>query len=391
MNDRIAEFVHRIHASPVRLALAVTGGGSLAISHLLTVPGGSRTVLECQVPYASSAMAALLGAMPERFCSSATARAMAMATYLRAVNFSRGTADTSPAHEPPRIVGLACTAGLASDRPKKGPHRAWLAAQAPDLTLCAGLHLQKNLRTRLEEEQLVSASLLNLLAEVAGVSERLPVELSPSESLDVRRTAPQAGWRELIEGSSAAILSRAAAPVAISQSAPRLIFPGAFHPRHAGHRKMAETAADVRGQAVEHEISVWNVDKPPLDYQEMTDRAAQFAESEPLWFTRAPTFAEKAKIFPGAMFAVGADTIVRIGQDRYYGHDPVARDRAIQEIAAQGCRFLVFCRRIDGVVQALPDLELPPGLRALCQAVPAERFCEDISSTEIRRRRADES
>ncbi len=99
-----------------------------------------------------------------------------------------------------------------------------------------------------------------------------------------------------------------------------------------------------------------------------------------------PTFVEKAALFPGALFIVGADTLVRIGHCRYYGHDSAAVDAAMKQIAQHGCRFLVFGRLIDGQFGSFADLELPDSLRKLCDEVPADAFRDDISSTELRRR-----
>jgi hypothetical protein len=101
--------------------------------------------------------------------------------------------------------------------------------------------------------------------------------------------------------------------------------------------------------------------------------------------TSAPTFREKAALFPGAVFVVGADTIVRIGQVRYYGGDSDRRDEALAEIDRRGCRFLMFGRELDGRFATLQDLELPDALRDLCEEVPAADFREDISSTELRK------
>jgi hypothetical protein len=141
----------------------------------------------------------------------------------------------------------------------------------------------------------------------------------------------------------------------------------------------------LMGAPVEYEISIVNVDKPPLDYLEMCDRAEQFDPVEALWLTSAARFTEKAAIFPAATFVVGADTIARVGDPRYYDGDANQRDQAIASIAHAGCRFLVFGRVHDTVFQSLDDLAIPPALRAICDAVPADRFRQDISSTELRR------
>ncbi|MGD9647853.1 MAG: hypothetical protein AB7U73_19235, partial [Pirellulales bacterium] len=152
-----------------------------------------------------------------------------------------------------------------------------------------------------------------------------------------------------------------------------------------GHRRMAEIAAARLGVPVEHEITIDNVDKPPLDFLDLEFRARQFAANEALWFTRAPTFVEKSRLFPGATFVVGADTITRVGDPRYYASDPTRRDDALAALTAAGCRFLVFGRKVGDKFETLDDLTLPPALAAICRGVPPEAFRDDISSTELRR------
>ena len=60
-------------------------------------------------------------------------------------------------------------------------------------------------------------------------------------------------------------------------------------------------------------------------------------------------------------------------------------EAAIAEIAARGCRFLVFGRQVSGCFCTLADLSLPAELVALCDPVPENEFRSDISSTELRR------
>jgi nicotinic acid mononucleotide adenylyltransferase len=377
----VAALVEKLHAGPAALALAVTGGGSLAISHLLTVPGASRTVLECVVPYGEAALAAFLGGEPEQCCSARTARAMAVVALLRAMGYMKGR--PREADSPTIVAGVSCTASLATNRPKRGPHRAHLAVQTLGETVTQTVQLFKGARTRAEEEELVAQFVLNLMAETAGIPDRLPATLRSDESAAVTRTAAMPGWGDLLTSATRAVLQGGAGS---ADRAGRVLLAGAFHPRHEGHRKIAEIAATVLGRPVEHEISIVNVDKPPLDYTEMADRAGQFQPDEPLWFTRAATFEEKSELFPSATFVVGADTIARIAQERYYGNDPARRDLAIAHLAQHGASFLVFARRGHGRVETADNLDLPAGLRRMCRAVPPATFCMDVSSTEMRAR-----
>ena len=71
--------IARIHASPLRAMLVVTGGGSQAIADLLAVPGASRTVLEVVIPYSAAALSAWLGFQPPQAVSADTATALARA------------------------------------------------------------------------------------------------------------------------------------------------------------------------------------------------------------------------------------------------------------------------------------------------------------------------
>ncbi|MFW6125110.1 MAG: hypothetical protein ACOC46_03085, partial [Pirellulales bacterium] len=166
----------------------------------------------------------------------------------------------------------------------------------------------------------------------------------------------------------------------------RIVFAGAFNPLHVGHRRMTEVAEDLLGAGVHFEISVVNVDKPPMDYTAMECRAGQFAPDRPVWFTRAATFEEKSQLFPEATFVVGVDTLRRIAAPRYYEDDERARHKAIGRIADRGCRFLVFGRDMGTGFMRLGDLDLPEPLLKICREVPPERFREDISSTELRHR-----
>lgn len=384
------QLAEAIHASGGRMTLVATGGGSLAFSALLTVPGASRSVLETVVPYSAAALRAYLLAKPEQYCNELTARQMAMAAYQRAQTYllendSNALKALPAAANAGSAVGVGCTCSLASDRPKRGAHRIHAAAQTQALTATATLDLIKDARSRLEEEELAAALTLNLAALACGVAERVTLALRPGERVEEHRANAPAPWRQLFAGERKIAPSTGVDEARTAQGARRVIFPGAFHPLHAGHHEMARVAEARLGAPVEWEISIANVDKPPIDYREMELRAAQFVPPAKLWFTWAPTFASKTELFPNCTFVVGADTIDRIGEPRYYHDDPAARDEAIRQIAAAGCRFLVFGRVTDEGFQTSADLELPPALRALCDDVPAEEFRRDISSTELRR------
>jgi len=170
--------------------------------------------------------------------------------------------------------------------------------------------------------------------------------------------------------------------------APAVVLAGSFNPLHDGHLLLARVAEDVQRAPAAFEISAINVDKPPLAASEVRARLAQFAGRARVELTRAPTFLEKSRLFPGATFVVGADTAERLVATRYYG-DAARMVAALQEIAERGCRFLVAVR-VDGAgrVRSLADIHVPPQFARLFTAIPESRFRLDSSSSAIRARRA---
>jgi nicotinamide mononucleotide (NMN) deamidase PncC len=360
--------VEQIHATGRPFVIAVTGGGSGAISALLEVPGASASVLEAIVPYAATALADWLGGQPDHYCSERTARAMAMAAFGRARQLSNA--------DPHTLCGVGATASLASTRIKRGAHRIHVAWQSVDTTTVFSHEFTGGGNSRADEEKVATELILNAVAE-ACVVERLQTSATSGNSSERRQQHASTDWTELLLGQRQSVV------VGKQDSSARILLPGAFNPLHTAHKRMAEIAAERFGSPVTFELSIANVDKPPLDFIEIADRLSQF-HGQGVLLTRASTFVEKASIVPGSVFVVGVDTLVRIGEPAYYGDNPASRDAAIEKIAKAGCRFLVFGRAMNSGFRSLSDFDVPPALRALCEEVPESEFREDMSSTQLR-------
>ena len=70
------------------------------------------------------------------------------------------SADLTPFSTP--IVGIGAACALASEPPKKGQHRAYIAAHTGTETRLYSLQLAKGARSRWQEEQLVSRLLVKV-------------------------------------------------------------------------------------------------------------------------------------------------------------------------------------------------------------------------------------
>ncbi len=392
------QLISALHASGRKAALAITGGGSGAVGELLRIPGGSRLLIEAQIPYDEHALAAFLGFAPAQASSADTAIAMARTARARAAKLAPSTVVGVGAD----LVGLGATAALVSDRPRRGEHRCHIAfANAAGIAHCTCV-LAKGRRDRAAEEALVSRAIVLWLARACGVAAPSPRSLLDADEHYAETVYTETGAAadqllagdtidRLLGGELDRVTVQPDGHMMLSASQPLVLFPGSFNPMHDGHVLLARVAEELRQQPVAFEISVTNVDKPPLAAETVRHRVTQFAWKSPVELTRAPTFLEKSRLFPGTTFVVGADTAERLFGPRYYGDDEARMHMALEEIANTGSSFLVAVR-IDaaGRVRALTDMPVPRRYADLFTEIPEHHFRFDISSSEIRaRRRAD--
>jgi hypothetical protein len=388
------QLISTLHASGRKAALAITGGGSGAVGELLRVPGGSRLLIEAQVPYDPLALAAFLGFAPAQACSADTAIAMAQSVRTHAAALVPAGTD---------LVGLGATAALVSDRPRRGEHRFHIAFANSAGPNSAGIAhctcvLAKGRRDRAAEEDLVSRAIVLWLARACGIAAASPRSLIDADEHYTETIVPQTGVAagqllagdpvdRLLAGELDRVTVQPDGQMMLSASQPSVLFPGSFNPMHEGHVLLARVAEELRQQPLAFEISVTNVDKPPLARETVRQRLAQFAWKAPVELTRAPTFVEKARLFPGTTFVVGADTAERLFGPKYYGDDEARMHLALEEIASSGSSFLVAVR-IDaaGRVRALNDIAVPRRYADLFTEIPEHRFRLDISSSELRAR-----
>lgn len=379
MEPDVCQLVQAIHDSPMRTMLVAAGAGTQALSDLLGVAGASRTLLEAIVPYSTPAFDEFLGQTPEQYVSPATVRLLAGRAFTRA-RWLEAENDHNP------VVGLACTATIITDRPKRGEHRAYIATWQKERLVWYALHLQKGARDRAGEEGLVSRVMLNSLAQAAGVAHQLDVPLLPGDQLikETRDFAEAA--QQLHQHKIDYFCVEDNGRIHTTNVSPGAILSGSFNPLHDGHLKMVKTARAILGTAVAFELAAVNVDKPALPPDTILERISQFAGRWPILVSAAPTFIEKARLYPGATFIVGYDTAERILHPRYYQNSHENMIAALDEIRQRGCRFLV-AGRIDrsGAFRHLTNLAIPQPYRDMFLGIPDTQFRKDISSTELRR------
>jgi hypothetical protein len=282
------------------------------------------------------------------------------------------------------VVGIGATAAIASDRPKKGSHRCFVASWTDAASTVYGLTLVKGLRDRREEDRIVSELVVHALAEACGVDSELPRRLHEDERVEMTTRPHGDPVEELLQGRVDSVTVRPDGAMLAGERPTGGILAGSFDPFHDGHRALACAAGDILDAEVVFELSVFNVDKPPLARAEIDRRVAQFAGRGTVVLTRAPTFRDKATLFPNCTFVVGWDTAVRLVEPGYYGGDEAVMARALTAIRHLGCRFLVAGRVHDDIFRSPAEIQMPEGLESLVSPIPEAAFRYDLSSTELR-------
>lgn len=377
MDAGITDVVTRIHGTPQQAVLAVAGAGNYALAWLLGVGGASRTVLETRVPYGYLAMTDFLGGYaPEQTVSTDTARRMAQSAWQRAAALRETDVP---------VVGLGCTATIATDRTKRGDHRAYIATWDDSGVTTDSLFLEKGLRERAGEEDVVSRLVVTALARACGVDAEIDLRLAVSETLTTETVRHADPVQRLLDGDGGWVTVHPDGSMVVDANPPQAMLPGSFNPLHDGHRALAAAAGEILGAPVAYELAVVNVDKPPLAVDEINRRIAQFRNVGTVVLTRAETFHKKAQLFPGCGFVIGWDTATRLIEPRYYGDSEPAMLTALAEMWGKGSRFAVAGRAdADGVFRTLADVNLPAGFHPLFADIPESAFRADLSSTEIR-------
>ena len=383
MDIEVKQLVEQIHKTDHKVVLVTTGVGTMAQAWLFGVAGASRTMLEAHVPYSKQSFIDLIGREPKKYVSGKAARLLAGYALNRAAQLAGSVQYPLVSTIP--LLGVSCSGAISTDRPKKGLHHAYISIWMEHEIREIYIQLDKDGRTRSEEEEIVSRLILNAVAEGCGISTLLDVDLNDN---DVRETK---SWKvgRLVKQ----LLAQEIQYVGVYDHGqvkskglnPQALLPGSFNPLHFGHRELANVASKILGHPIAFELSAFNVDKPPLESHTILKRLTQFAGHYPIYVTNAPTFLEKARLFPNTTFVIGYDTAERVPNPKYYNNSRADMLSALSEILDLGCRFLVAGRTgKDGVYLSADRLVPPPGYEALFESIPDEMFREDISSSEIR-------
>ena len=360
------ENITKIHNSSFRFVMVSSGGGTNAISEILKVPGASKSVLEAYVPYAKESLDYYLLKQPDQYCSLNTTLSMAAKAYSAAKKID-------PHTHPSYLLGVAVTASLATNYSKKGEHKFFIAIQTYKYSSSFSYSFVKGELSRDQEEKMVTHHIIQALAEACGIQ---GLQLKETDRLKLKSVNAKKPWVQLVDNQIDFVAS--------SNRMPELIFPGSFNPFHSGHKEMSKLAESKTGLGLAYEICIQNADKPPLSYHEIERTLSQFDQKNHWVLTKAGKFTDKAALFPNSVFIIGADTLNRILDEKFYLNRKDMLDQ-LDLFNSHNINFLVFGRKIRNSFIDLESVSVPEHISNRFSGFGEEIFRDDISSTKIRK------
>lgn len=416
-----------------KFVITISGGGVSSFSQLIGQPGASNTVLELNCPYSMEASEQFLGGKQiKQHVSAEVADAFALTSLNRARElYVLSKSGVEELDGIDKCYGVGVTCALASKEWKRGDHRCYITILSSNTKHTVYVNLFKGtedspFRTRNQEDELIGSIIIKTIAWALNIIELSDIVAKPIyDSKDtvnlksenfyyadvisdfIRPTENQEKINNILWFPSGKMLinvpihklpnplrGKVADHIRLSKL---VLVPGSFNPLHDGHKFLLEEGKKLANGI--YELCVFNVDKPPLNKREIMKRLAQF--DCPVILTNAPTFVEKAKMFPGVSYSIGIDTALRLIDPIYSNGDDIQMIKNLMKMGFASTEFFIASRTLSAcnlgdrydlnqILQPSDLVTLPlimdkinPIIREMFQEI-VDNIHKDVSSSVIR-------
>lgn len=375
-----------IHDSPRMIVLAITGGGTESIGELLRYGKGSDTIIEAIVPYSKESLKKYIGKEPSEYASTDTAKDMAMSAFRRALYLN--SRPDKKYYETLIGIGVTCKLTKTTNEREGRQHEVHFASQSYLKTITSSLFLKEN-TSREEQEKIASDFIIENIASVCNPNKKLEgnrfkntiVKEIVNNETEADFPVAELLLKTLENINSENCSEPLKVDLGINDNKPKIIFSGSFNPCHKNHIEMAKIAAHKYKEPVDFEISLANVDKPPIDFISLKNRIDSLLKYQEenyignIYLTNSPLFADKAVLFPNSVFLIGTDTLNRLFNEKYYRNGE-NKQSLLEHFQKYNVRFMIFNRKNADIDH---DMEIPD----ICDIVPTDWYDDDGTSSTI--------
>jgi len=387
--DQDFEMIHQLLKYNHKVAFYASGCCSSLTGWLGLYPGSSKILIEARNLTSRGSIQAVIGKKPEKYVDPSVSILLAKNAYLNAQKSLYLQEGSLTNIRPNDIIGIGITGALKTLEPKKGNHRAYLSIIDSKNILTYHIHLDKEKRSREEEDIFLSENVLNTVmnrdrGEPTLIGKTFPDDkitrlettdtysyFFPMLNQDIRNIIFLPNGEQLVD----IVLENCA------------VLPGSFNPIHKGHIGLAHKVMNdlsLKSDQIIFELSVLNADKGVISEEEIQKRIKEINSLGHIaMISMKPLYCLKNSFLRNGYFILGADTYQRLINVKYYKN---SRDQMLADLLGfvnHNNKLLVAPRLdpINGNLLKLEELEVPNILQGFVESVT---FREDISSTEIR-------
>lgn len=362
--------IKEINESSYKFATYITGGGTSFIPKFLSQTGGSSSVIFADVPYNQKRFNQIIEGEPDKYVSDDAANKLATKAYLEAVEITDCNQTT---------IGVGVSAALTKEQNERSGRK-----NLAYISLVIGNYLYSykveitGVSSRVTQDELIAQNILNLLyfytidSEVEAPAGTKLEKLYESSVIEpIHKVYRRQSNLSLID-------RREEYPSELERL---VVFAGSFNLCHAAHLSIFEKAKEVLGQQPILEISVFNIQKPLVDYKDLNERIQDiefgFVGLEPsIAVVNKSKFVDKAELYwqeigySELVFVVGQDTWNKISYSQ------------LEELHRKNVKFLVFGRNNEKLPEKYDD---PLVEECLIRDKEAQDFDYNISSSYLRK------